>query len=181
MTSNAPVLITTRRATIDDAAALASFATRAFRDTYESENTPSDMAMYVAESFGESQQRAEIEDSRLVVLLAERGDDIVGYALMREGPAPDAVAAADCIEIVRLYAAKQLIGAGIGAMLMQRCVDEAAARGKTGLWLGVWEHNVRAIAFYRRWAFADVGTLEFMLGRDRQADRLMTRRVNEEL
>ena len=170
----------TRYATVADAAALSGFATRAFRDTYESENTPSDMAMYVAESFGESRQRDEIEDARLVVLLAERGGDIVGYAVLREGPAPHAVAAVDCLEIARLYAVKQLIGAGIGATLMQRCLDEAAARGKSDLWLGVWEHNARAIAFYRRWAFADVGTLEFMLGSDRQTDRLMTRRVNEE-
>ena len=59
--------------------------------------------------------------------------------------------------------------------------DESALRGRTTIWLGVWEHNARAIAFYRRWGFADVGTTDFMLGRDRQTDRIMARRVAGEV
>ncbi|MDB4915459.1 MAG: GCN5-like N-acetyltransferase [Gemmatimonadetes bacterium] len=180
MTSNSVLPITTRRATVADAAMLADLATRAFHDTYAAENTPGNMALYIAMSFGESLQRAELEDRRVVVLLAERGDDVVGYAMLRDGPAPEAVGAADGIEIARLYAVKPLIGAGIGATLMQRCLDEAEARGKSIIWLGVWEHNARALAFYHRWEFADVGTLEFTLGRDRQTDRLMMRRVDRE-
>ena len=60
---------------------------------------------------------------------------------------------------------------------MQRCLDEAAARGRRTVWLGVWEHNARAIAFYRRWGFTDVGSQPFQLGADLQTDRVMSRRV----
>ena len=60
---------------------------------------------------------------------------------------------------------------------MRRCLEEAAARGRRTIWLGVWEHNAQAIAFYRRWGFADVGTTTFLLGKDSQTDRVMTRRV----
>ena len=105
---------------------------------------------------------------------------LVGYTMLREGPAPDSVGDADALEIARLYSATHLIGAGVGATLMRRCIDEAAARGKHRLWLGVWERNARAIAFYARWGFTDVGSQEFMLGHDRQADRVMARRVAEE-
>lgn len=169
--------MTTRRATPADAALLASLAATSFDDTFGADNTPEDMASYMATAFGESIQRAELADARHTVFFAERAGAVVGYAMLREGPAPDAVADADAIEIARLYATRHLIGAGIGAALMQCCLDEAATRGRSTIWLGVWEQNARAIAFYRRWEFADVGATTFMLGHDRQTDRVMSRRV----
>ena len=66
---------------------------------------------------------------------------------------------------------------GVGAALMQHCVDLAASRGRDWIWLGVWERNVRAIAFYSRWGFTDVGSQSFQLGADLQTDRIMARRI----
>jgi GNAT superfamily N-acetyltransferase len=174
--------ITIRRATPADAARLASFAATAFTDTFAADNRPEDMAAYLAESFGEAAQRAELEDPAVTVLLAEKDDALVGYAMLRDGEVADSVPSATrgAIEIARLYAGKRWIGAGIGALLMQRCLDEARARAKDTIWLGVWERNVRAIAFYRRWGFADVGSQSFQLGSDLQTDRVMARRVAEE-
>jgi ribosomal protein S18 acetylase RimI-like enzyme len=60
---------------------------------------------------------------------------------------------------------------------MQRCLDEVRDRGRATVWLGVWERNARAIAFYTRWQFADVGSHSFLLGTDRQTDRVMARSV----
>jgi GNAT superfamily N-acetyltransferase len=171
--------ITIRRATPADAARLASFAATAFTDTFAADNRPEDMAAYLAESFGEAEQRAELEDPAVTVLLAEKDDALVGYAMLRDGDAAGPVASArgEAIEIARLYAGKRWIGAGIGALLMQRCLDEARARARDTIWLGVWERNARAIAFYERWGFAHVGSQPFTLGSDVQTDHVMARRV----
>lgn len=177
MTHCATPPVTTRRATPADAALLALLAATTFSDTFGPDNTPDDMAQYVTDSFGEDIQRTELTDARHAVFFAERGGEVVGYTMLRGGVAPDVIRDADSIEIARLYATKQSIGAGIGATLMQRCLDESAALGLTTIWLCVWEHNARAIAFYRRWGFADVGTTTFMLGGDRQTDRVMARRI----
>jgi ribosomal protein S18 acetylase RimI-like enzyme len=83
----------------------------------------------------------------------------------------------NAIEIARLYAGRRWIGTGVGAALMQHCLDLAASRGRDWIWLGVWERNARAIAFYARWDFTDVGSQSFQLGADRQTDRIMARRV----
>jgi ribosomal protein S18 acetylase RimI-like enzyme len=173
--------ITIRPAGPADARALAILAAEAFTDTFGPDNTPTDMAMYLASAFGESVQRAEIDDPRNTILLAERGGGTVGYAMLREGDAPEAVGDDAAIEIVRLYSFTRWIGTGVGAALMQRCLDEVAARGRPTIWLGVWERNARAIAFYRRWGFTDVGSHSFQLGTDRQTDRVMARRVGEAL
>lgn len=169
--------VSIRRADTSDAARLASLARATFVDTFGRDNTAADMALYTAHAFGEDIQRAELSDSRVIVLIAEQNGEAVGYAMLREGPAPDCVGARDAIEIARLYSVQRLIGSGIGAALMQRCLTEVESRGKDVVWLGVWEHNARAIAFYRRWGFVDAGTQQFVLGRDRQIDRVMFRGV----
>ncbi len=171
---------TLRQAAPSDARALADFAAAAFSDTFAADNTPADMAAYRAEAFGDERQRAELIDPACTVLLAERGDALMGYAMLRDGAAPagvEGVTPGDAIEIARLYAGKRWIGTGVGAALMQRCLDLAASRGREWVWLGVWERNTRAIAFYARWGFIDVGSQFFQLGADRQTDRIMARRT----
>jgi len=176
--SASPLVI--RRAVPSDALALATFAAAAFADTFAAENTPEDMATYVVEAFGEAQQRAELADPSNIVLLAERDGEVAGYAMLHDGAAPAAAIGVDnghAIEIARLYAGRRWIGTGIGAALMQHCLDVATSREREWIWLGVWERNLRAIAFYARWGFRDVGSQCFQLGADRQTDRIMARRV----
>jgi ribosomal protein S18 acetylase RimI-like enzyme len=165
----------------DDAELLASLGASTFIDTFAADNTPADMTAYVAVSFGEPVQRAELTDPRNVVFFAERDGETVGYAMLRLGPAPEQVQSAAPIEIARLYSVSRWIGAGVGSTLMQRCLDEAASRERSAIWLGVWERNARAIAFYRRWGFTDVGTQTFILGSDVQTDRIMARRLGGEV
>jgi len=172
--------IALRRAAPADAARLASFAATAFTDTFAAQNTAEDMVAYLATAFGEPIQRAELTDPQCTVFLAERDGEIVGYAMLRDGPTPACVTDPSAIEIARLYAGQRWIGAGIGALLMQRCLVEAASRGRRTIWLGVWERNVRAIGFYQRWQFSIVGSQAFQLGNDRQNDRVMVRRVSRE-
>jgi GNAT superfamily N-acetyltransferase len=180
MTSRALSSVTTRLATPADAALLASLAATSFSDTFAADNTAENMALYLAGAFGESIQRDELSDPRHAIIFAEQHGEVVGYAMLREGSAPESVADVNAIEIARLYAVKRLVGAGVGATLMQRCLDEASARGKRTIWLAVWERNARAIAFYQRWGFIDVGSQIFTLGHDRQTDRVMARRIASE-
>ena len=60
---------------------------------------------------------------------------------------------------------------------MKACLYEAEKRSCDTIWLGVWEHNPRARAFYRKWGFVEVGTQLFQLGDDLQNDLLMQRPV----
>ncbi|MEP6621455.1 MAG: GNAT family N-acetyltransferase [bacterium] len=177
---NAAGTISVRQATVADSALLARLGATTFLDTYTATNTATDMAAYVAGAFGEDIQRAELSNPRYVALCAERNGAAIGYAMLRRGPAHEGVSGFNPLEIARLYAVQALIGAGVGSALMQRCLDEAASRGHDTIWLAVWEHNPRAIAFYRRWGFQPVGTQEFTLGHDRQSDHVMMRKVAPE-
>jgi ribosomal protein S18 acetylase RimI-like enzyme len=58
---------------------------------------------------------------------------------------------------------------------MRACVEQARAWHCDVLWLGVWEHNPRAIAFYEKQGFRKVGRHTFMVGSDVQYDDVMAR------
>ncbi|MEO5814417.1 MAG: GNAT family N-acetyltransferase [Gemmatimonadaceae bacterium] len=179
MTSHANSITTIRQATIADAALLASLAATTFSDSFAADNSAENMSMYMEKAFGEDIQRSELSDPHRTVFFAEQDGRVVGYTMLHDGPVPASVGEDDALEIARLYSVKRTIGRGVGATLMQRCIDEAVARGKQTLWLAVWGKNARAIAFYERWGFVDVGSKTFTLGRDRQTDRVMARRPTD--
>jgi diamine N-acetyltransferase len=164
-----------RRATAADAALLAELGASTFYDSFAAENKPEDVAAYISASFGPEKQAAELADPRAAFLVAEIDGAAVGYAQLRSGEPPACVSGPEPVELVRIYVSRQWLGLGVGEALMRACVDEARASGYRTMWLGVWERNGRAQAFYRRWNFSVVGEHIFRLGSDPQTDWLMER------
>jgi len=170
-----------RQAVVSDAALLSRLGATVFRDTFEAENTPDDMARYVAEAFTPEQQAIEIADATGVVLLAELSNEageaeLVGYAHVVSGEAPEAVGSAP-LELRRLYVLRAWHGRGVAQALMDAVIDVARARGVKTLWLGVWERNPRAVAFYAKYGFVRVGEHTFVLGGDSQKDWVLARPI----
>ena len=162
-----------RRGRVADAAALASFATRAFTDTYAEHNTADDMREYLASAYGAEHQARELEDSAMITMVAESENALLGFAQLRRSEAPPSVASDAPIEIYRFYVDRSAHGTGVAQQLMKETLAAARDLGANHVWLGVWEKNGRAIAFYRKSGFQDVGTQIFQLGADRQTDRVL--------
>jgi GNAT superfamily N-acetyltransferase len=175
-------MINIRQATIQDNKLLAEIGAETFYDSFAADNTPEDMAAYLFASFSPARQAVELADSESRFLIAEINDEVVGYAHLRFSAAPQVIIGQKPMEIVRFYARKPWIGKGVGAHLMKGCLQEARAVGCDVVWLDVWEKNLRAIAFYRKWRFIEVGGQAFQLGDDLQQDLLMARalRIDED-
>jgi diamine N-acetyltransferase len=166
-------LTTIRRAVPGDAAALAELGAQTFRDAFEADNTPEDMALYLASSYGPDLQSAELRNAGIVTLLAEGENRLAGYSQLREGPAPDCIGGARPIELWRFYVERARQGRGVARLLMAATIETAVARAAGAVWLSVWERNLRAQAFYRKSGFEDRGEKGFILGNSRQTDRVM--------
>jgi ribosomal protein S18 acetylase RimI-like enzyme len=173
-TDSAGPIAAIRPASSFDAHRLSTFARRTFRETFAAQNTPEDLNVYLSSAFNDSRQLSEIEDPHTVTLLAESGETLVGYAQSRLGEPPRCVPDRHAIELVRFYVDRALHGRGLAHTLMRAALEAASPRART-MWLGVWERNARAIAFYEKWGFVDVGSHVFVLGSDRQTDRIMWR------
>ena len=167
-----------RTAILQDQELLASLGAQTFREAFAPDNTPEDMSAYLAQAFGPDRQAAELADPGTTFLIAESEGDAVGYARLKLGTAPDCILAIHPVEIARLYAVAAWVGRGVGAALMHSCLEQAGRLGCDVIWLDVWERNLRAIDFYRRWGFVEVGTQPFVLGHDVQNDLLMQNRLS---
>ena len=169
-----------RAATPADARRLSELGAATFRDTFADANSPHDMDRYVADAFTPARQAAEIADPTSLVLLAEHapahgGAELIGYAHLVGGRPPAAVHGPAPLELKRLYVARAWHGRGVAQRLMDAVLDGARARGAGTLWLGVWERNPRAVAFYEKYGFRRVGEHTFRLGDDAQTDWLLAR------
>jgi diamine N-acetyltransferase len=167
-----------RAALRGDAPALAALGARTFRDTFAADNTPENIAAHLAATYSPAIQASELADPRRRTLVAAtRAGELTGFVQLLDGEVPSAITGPAPIELLRLYVDRDYHGRGVAHALMTAALAAAAEQGALTIWLGVWERNPRAIAFYRKWSFEDVGSHEFVLGSDRQTDRLMARPV----
>lgn len=170
---------TVRRATLEDAPVLAAIAEQTFRESFEDVNEPADLNLHCTTHFGADIQRAEITDANVIALLGLSEQGIpVGYAQVRlQSPSPW-IESAQVTELHRIYVQRDYIGTGIAHPLISAVLDLAQTHGASHTWLGVWENNPRAIAFYRKYGFDVVGEQVFTLGTDPQRDLVMARAMD---
>lgn len=166
---------TIREARSTDAKRLSDLAEATFRATFDATNTAEHMEPHCQSSYGEQIQAAEIADRGMVTLVSEDKGRLIAYAQLRWGKAPDCVSAKNPGEIQRLYVVEDWHGKGAAQELMKVCIDEIKQHGSDALWLGVWERNPRAISFYRKFGFVEVGDHIFPLGGDPQRDIVMVK------
>jgi diamine N-acetyltransferase len=168
--------ISIQQATGDDAGLLAELGRRTFYDAFAAQNNPADLAAFLEKAYGFNQQSEELADPRSTFLIAEIDQAAVGYSKLFRGEAPTCIPMQSAsIEIARFYSTQEYVGRGVGAALMQASIDEALRGGFQTAWLGAWEKNPRAIAFYRKWGFEPVGSHIFVVGSDPQRDVLMVK------
>lgn len=173
-----PVVKPIRYAIPSDAESLAALAEETFRETFGGVNTAEDMSLHCRTSYGKAIQSAEISDPNMVTLVCEDGGTLIAFAQLRWSEAPGCVSAISPGEIQRLYVSKSWHGKGIAQDLMTASLIEMKTRESDVVWLGVWERNPRAIAFYKKFGFEEVGSHVFALGRDPQRDIIMVRLVS---
>jgi diamine N-acetyltransferase len=166
-------------ATAADAEMLTELAWRTFHDAFASMNTPENLEAYMSQAFTLRQLSSELADPCATFLIAEIEGTPVGYIKLLAGDAPDCVKGDAPVEIVRFYVDRQFHGGGIARTMMQACLDHAKRSGHQTIFLGVWEHNTRAIAFYHKWEFEIVGSHAFQMGDETQNDFWMERRLQE--
>ena len=156
-----------------DAPALAAFAARTFAETFGAQNRPEDLRAHLSKAFGLAQQTQELLNPDMVTLLGFHGATLVAFAqVKRQGPPPGIHIDAP-VELHRFYVDRTAHGKGVAQQLMQAVHAATREFGGQTLWLGVWEHNPRAIAFYQKVGFVDRGHHDFFVGQDRQTDRVL--------
>lgn len=164
-----------RPATSEDAAILADLGARTFRETFEDVSSPGDLAAFLTEAYSEAIQRAELADPSRPARILEVDGVPCGFLQLRLGHREPGVTGERPVELQRIYLLRAAQGGGRGAALMEAAVDMARAWGADTLWLGVWENNHKALAFYARSGFREVGDHIFQIGQQIDRDLILAR------
>jgi len=167
--------ITFRRGVPADAGALLRLAVRTYYETFAELNTPENMQAYLSTAFTLDGITADLANPAITFHVAENEGEPIGYAKLVAGAPPECVHGERAIEIERFYLDRRWHGSGVAMTLMEICIGHAQEQGFTTIYLGVWEKNFRAQAFYRKWGFDRVGEHVFHMGEDPQVDWWMSR------
>jgi diamine N-acetyltransferase len=164
--------ITIRRITIDDAAALSAIASKTFYDTFTGTCTEEDMQQFLYDYYNITQVTQELSDSTYLFYFAEVDAKPVGYLLLKEDNKHFAkMNEWKSLQLKRIYILQEFQGKGVAQALMDLSINIAKELQYQVLWLGVWEHNLRAQKFYLKYGFENSGyTHDFPIGNTPQTD-----------
>lgn len=162
-----------RLAHLSDAIQLRDLSEVTFRDTYSQFNTPENMDAHVAKKFDLEVIKSELQNADYQYFVIENEGKLIGFAKLIPNHAEGNLEADGAIEIERFYILPELKGQNLGRKLMDFCCEWSRQQGYKIIWLGVWEHNPNAYAFYTRMGFEQYGSHIFVLGDDIQNDYLM--------
>lgn len=148
-------------------------AKKTYWDTFSPHNPADVMRGYMQSAFTPAGLLAELQNPASTFLLAYDGDALAGYIKVNDAPAQTELHDASSLELERIYLLEEHQGKGFGKALLEKAVAIAEQRGCKFLWLGVWEHNRKALAFYERCGFVRFGEHPFLMGGDVQTDYLL--------
>ena len=151
---------------------LLSIARQTFINNYQHKNKPDNFKAYLDKAFNRAQILKEIKHPESAYYLVWHDNALIAYFKLNEGSA-QTENQPNGLEIERIYIWKAHQGRGLGRQLLNFCLDKAKEKQKAYLWLGVWEKNEAAIAFYEKCGMVKFGEHVFQLGDDAQVDFLM--------
>jgi diamine N-acetyltransferase len=141
-------------------------------------NKPEDLKKYLDKAFSAAQLVTEVTNPESIWYFAKHGSQTVGYLKLNLGAAQNELKDVHAMELERIYIIADQQGRGLGHKLLDKAVQEAREARAEFLWLGVWEHNLRARKLYRDYGFIEFSSHEFLLGSDVQTDILMKLELN---
>lgn len=157
-----------------DLESLRQISIQTFVDTFADQNTPENMDIYLNRSLSAEQLSSELRNPESEFYFAVLNNAIIGYLKINYGAA-QSEPLENGLEIERIYVLKAYHGKKVAQQLYNKATSIALERKAIFIWLGVWEHNARAIAFYTKLGFEAFGEHPFVLGEDKQTDILMKR------
>lgn len=172
--------INIRKIGIADLDMLQQISRDTFQETFADSNTQENMDRYLSENLTREKLASEIANPDSSFYFAELDTNVLGYLKINSGRAQSEKISDRSVEIERIYVCAAYHGKGLGKLLLDHAMSVALERHADQLWLGVWEHNLHAIAFYRKNGFEAFDQHVFMLGGDKQTDILMSRSITPE-
>lgn len=165
-----------RSATSSDAANIAALAMQVWLHTYSREGIRQEISEFVFAEFTPPIIAKLIQDPAKTVLVACDNQHLLGYAVLQHG----SVCPSDQElknELATLYVHTHFAGQGIGTALLKACSEQGfLLDGSRAIWLKTWHRNSKAIAFYLKQGYTQIGSTFFQLGNEQHENFVFAKR-----
>lgn len=163
-----------KKVTEFDVELLRTISIKTFTEAFSSVNSKKDMDIYINKSMSTDQLTKEAQNPLSEFYFCMYRDEVIGYLKLNI----EQKDSGNSMEIERIYLLAEYHGHGVAHIMIQKSIEVAKKIHADYIWLGVWEHNQKAIKFYSKFGFVAFGTHVFMLGTDAQNDILMKLTLN---
>ncbi|WP_028549662.1 GNAT family N-acetyltransferase [Paenibacillus sp. UNC451MF] len=159
----------------EDVQILQEISIETFNDTFKDQNSPENMKAYLEKAFNSKQLEKELSNISSEFFFICYNEELAGYLKVNINDAQSEKMGDESLEIERIYIRYKFQGKGLGKYLLNKAVEIAIRQNKKMIWLGVWEKNENAIAFYKKMGFVQTGAHSFYMGDEKQIDFIMTK------
>lgn len=166
-----------KQCTLDDLSELQQISIETFSETFKDQNSPEHLNAYLAKAYNLEQLQKELANPASLFYFVYYNEEVAGYLKLNSDEAQTEAMDKDSLEVERIYLKKKFQKHGIGKILLNKAFEIAAEQGKKNIWLGVWEANENAIAFYEKKGFVQTGSHSFFMGDDEQVDLIMVKKL----
>jgi len=157
-------MIKIKLATELDTEVLASLGKTTYAESHghfiENEN---DLIKYLRKNFSVSKTKEDLNNSKNLFYIIYVDDAPVGYAKLVLNAKHKSVASQNNCRLERIYILNDFIPLKLGQQFLTFLVENAKALKLDTMWLSVYIENYRAIRFYERNEFKNVGKLNFIV------------------
>ena len=157
----------------EDLHLLGDISIETFTDTFKDQNKPENLKAYLERAFNGKQLETELSNPSSEFYFIYFNEEVAGYLKVNINDAQTERIADEALEIERIYIRSKFSRKGLGNKLIDKAMKIAIEKQKKLIWLGVWEKNVNAIEFYKKWGFVQTGTHSFYMGDEEQIDFIM--------
>lgn len=165
------------KASLNDVQLLQELSIQTFNDTFKDQNSPENMKAYLDKAFNLQQLEKEMANDSSDFYFIYFNEKLAGYMKMNTHDAQSENMGNDSLEIERIYIKRDFQKHGLGKYLLNQAIEIAREQDKRKIWLGVWEKNENAIAFYEKMGFIQTGAHAFYMGDEEQTDLIMTKNL----
>ncbi|MDI7742484.1 GNAT family N-acetyltransferase [Lysinibacillus fusiformis] len=167
--------MTIKKCTLEDLQTLQEISIETFYEAFKDQNSPENMQAYLEKAFNLEQLEKELANKFSQFLFVYFNNEAAGYLKINTNEAQSEPMGEEALEVERIYLKPNYQKHGLGKALLNKAIDIATELNKKKIWLGVWEKNENAIAFYKRMGFVQTGTHAFIMGDEEQTDYIMTK------
>ena len=166
---------TIKKCSLENASELQKISIETFTETFKDHNSPEHLNEYLEKAYNLDALKQELANPTSHFFFIYWDQEIAGYLKVNMDEAQTEAMGSGSLEVERIYVKKQFQKHGLGKALLNKAFEIALDEKKQAIWLGVWEDNTNAIAFYQKKGFVQTGSHSFFMGDDEQVDLIMTK------